>query len=280
MRALVLFVPLFVSCTTAAPKPVDATSLAALPAREQALALLVQGIGEARPDVVRALVSPHYKQHNPRVADGPQGLIDFVEWLTTAPPASRPKVTMLRAFQDGDFVFTHGQYERRTKVAGFDVFRFEDGKLAEHWDAGETQPATLPSGHTMLDGPTEPTDLAATAANKERVRLFVDDVLAHGHLDKLDGFFAGDQLIEHSVGRVDGVAALRKALEEPATARHVEVKRVLGEGNFVLTQSTGTAGDKPLVIYDMFRVEDGKLAEHWSVVDEVPAKMAHGNGML
>ena len=50
---------------------------------------------------------------------------------------------------------------------GFDVFRFEDGRIVEHWDnLQETAAKPSPSGHTMLDGPTAATELDRTAANK------------------------------------------------------------------------------------------------------------------
>ncbi|MEM9228481.1 MAG: hypothetical protein AAGB10_02650 [Pseudomonadota bacterium] len=42
----------------------------------------------------------------------------------------------------------------------------------------------------------------------------------------------------------------------------------------------GTWGDKPIAIYDLFRVEDGKIAERWDVLQEIPADTAHENGMF
>jgi predicted SnoaL-like aldol condensation-catalyzing enzyme len=41
----------------------------------------------------------------------------------------------VRAFRDGDLVFTQSEYKFFGPKAGFDVFRFEDGKVVEHWDA-------------------------------------------------------------------------------------------------------------------------------------------------
>ena len=84
---------------------------------------------------------------------------------------ARRKVNTVRVFQDGDFVFAHTDYDFFGPKIGFDIFRFEDGKIVEHWDNLQEKPrAPNPSGHTMTDGPTEATDLDQTEANKALVR--------------------------------------------------------------------------------------------------------------
>ena len=54
--------------------------------------------------------------------------------------------------------------------------------------------------------------------------------------------------------------------------------RILGEGNFVLMMAEGTFGTTPTAYYDLFRLEDGMIVEHWDVIAEIPAEMAHDNG--
>jgi predicted SnoaL-like aldol condensation-catalyzing enzyme len=54
--------------------------------------------------------------------------------------------------------------------------------------------------------------------------------------------------------------------------------QTVAEGNFVLAASEGMFGGKPAAFLDLFRVDNGKTAEHWDVMADVPAKMAHGNG--
>ena len=51
-----------------------------------------------------------------------------------AVPKGSAKVNTVRVFQDGDFVFTHTDYNVFGPKIGFDIFRFEDGKIVEHWD--------------------------------------------------------------------------------------------------------------------------------------------------
>jgi len=54
--------------------------------------------------------------------------------------------------------------------------------------------------------------------------------------------------------------------------RYTRVHRVLGEGNFVLAMSEGTFGGNPTSFYDLFRVENGKIAEHWDTIETIPPK--------
>jgi len=51
-----------------------------------------------------------------------------------------------------------------------------------------------------------------------------------------------------------------------------KIHRALGEGNFVLVASEGTLGDRPTFFYDLFRVENGKITEHWDVIESLIPK--------
>src|SRR4029453_3198326 len=93
-----------------------------------------------------------YRQHNLAVPDGVEGLGVGPGML----PKGSAQVSTVRAFQDGDYVFTHTDYHFFGPKIGVDVFRFENGKIAEHWDNLQDKPPTPnPSGRSMIDGPTE-----------------------------------------------------------------------------------------------------------------------------
>ncbi len=133
-----------------------------------------QPVGYINPDT--------YIQHNLDVADGLQRFATVVQQL---PPHSA-RVNTVRIFQDGAFVFTHTDYNFFGPKIGFDIFRFEDRKIVEHWDnLQQTLTAPNPSGHTMIDGPTEPSDLEKTDSNKTLVRNFVEEILVNGNMEKL-----------------------------------------------------------------------------------------------
>lgn len=80
------------------------------------------------------------------------------------------------------------------------------------------------------------------------------------------------------------MSGLGQALEEMAkhgiTMVYEKNHAVLAEGNFVLTISEGLFAGKPTSFYDLFRVENGKIAEHWDVIETIIPKdqWKHNNG--
>lgn len=213
-----------------------------------------------------------YIQHNLGAADGLAGFGELLSQL----PAGSAKANTVRAFNDGDYVFTHTDYNFFGPKIGFDIFRFEDGKIVEHWDNLQETAQPNPSGHTMTDGTTEVKDLDKTEANKTLVRNFVDDILVNGRMDKLASYFDGDNYIQHNPMIADQLSGLGKALEAWAkqgiTMKYDTIHKVLGEGNFVLVASEGKLAGKLTSFYDLFRVENGKIAEHWDVIETIAPK--------
>lgn len=191
----------------------------------------------------------------------------------------------VRAFQDGDFVFTHTDYDFFGPKIGFDVFRFDNGRIVEHWDNLQDKPGRPnPSGRTMIDGPTEAVDLDRTEANKATARAFVDDILVGGRMDRLTRYFDGDNYLQHNPAIADGLSGLGAALEAMAkagvTMKYERVHKVLGEGSFVLAVSEGSFGGKHVAFYDLFRLSDGKIVEHWDTIEPIAprAQWKNANG--
>lgn len=210
-----------------------------------------------------------YIQHNLAVADG---LAGFGEVMQHAPEGGF-KAKVVRAFEDGDYTFSHTVYDFFGPKIGFDVFRFEDGKIVEHWDnLIDVMPANS-SGHTQTDGPTEAKDANKTEANKVIVNDFINTILVKGEMDKVANYFDGDNYTQHNPSIGDGLSGLGQALEAMAkqgiTMKYDTVHKVLGQGNFVLAISEGAFAGKPTSYYDLFRIENDKIAEHWDVMETI-----------
>lgn len=240
--------------------------------KEKAVALL--NSIETGDQAAVGYVNPEkYTQHNLAVGDGLAGFGAVLQAL----PKNSAKVNVIRSFSDGDYVFTHTDYNFFGPKIGFDLFKFEEGLIVEHWDnLDEKSTKANPSGRTQTDGPTAVKDLDKTAENKALVADFVDTILVKGQFDKLSSFFDGDNYHQHNTMIADGLSGLGQALEAMAkqgikmvyTTNH----KVLGEGNFVLSISEGSFADKPTSFYDLFRVENGKIVEHWDVMETILPK--------
>lgn len=99
---------------------------------------------------VELYVGDEYIQHNPLVADGPEGFIAYFEKMTAEYPDK--SVEFLRAIAEGDLValHTHQTWPGNDQYVTMDFFRFdENGKIVEHWDSIQHVPAGTISGNSM-----------------------------------------------------------------------------------------------------------------------------------
>lgn len=220
-----------------------------------------------------------YIQHNLAVADGLAGFCAVLQQL----PRGSAKVETVRVFQDGDYVVAHTDYNFFGPKVGFDIFRFENDFIVEHWDNLQEKPANPnPSGRTMLDGPTEVIDPDRTKNNKALVRAFVDDVLIHGRIETFSDYFDGDNYLQHNPHVADGCSGLGAALKAMAAAgitmKYNRICHLFGEGNFVLVVSEGEFASRPTSFYDLFRVQKDWIAEHWDTIEAIPPREQWKNG--
>lgn len=238
--------------------------------RKDQIKTLLKGIETGDPQAVEVVNEAKYIQHNPLTREGNIGLAELFKRLAL----TSPSVEVVRVFEDGDYVFAHTDYNFNEEEIGFEVFRFEDGYAVEHWDNLQTK-AENPnvSGHTMVDGQTELSDLDRTEENRELIRSFVNEVLMSGQHDRLDHYIDGESYIEHNPHMADGLAALGESLSSNATERKYEkVHRLLAEGNFVLCVSEGSLDGIHISYYDLFRIAEGKIVEHWDTTEAVPPR--------
>lgn len=84
---------------------------------------------------------PDYIQHSPLARTGSGGLKEFLDWARAHSPEAVHHVK--RVFADGDFVIAHVHviiHPGERGLAVIDIFRIEDGLVAEHWDAAQPVP--------------------------------------------------------------------------------------------------------------------------------------------
>ena len=235
---------------------------------------LINTFASGDTEKAKSLLAEGYIQHNLAYGTGRDAFVGSVEYLASAPV--KTTVNNIRAFEDGDKVFLQTIYNfaGAGEQVAFDIFRFdENGKIAEHWDNLAALAEPNPSGHTQTDGTMEVTDLDKTEENRELVKNFLYDVMQGNNLDKTPDYFDGDNYIQHNSGIADGVSGLNAALgalaEQGISMVYDDVHMVLAQGNFVLAVSEGTFGGTPTSYYDLWRVENGKIAEHWDVMETI-----------
>jgi predicted SnoaL-like aldol condensation-catalyzing enzyme len=238
-------------------------------------------------DTAKEHLAADYIQHNPGVPTGAAPILGFIPALKE----SGIRSTVHRVIADDDFVVLHVTYENAKlfgadTLVAFDVFRVQDGKVAEHWDNLQQPPAQTASGRSMTDGQTQVGDLDRTAENKRVVEAFATDVLLGGKFDRAPQYIASEPgaYLQHNPMVADGLDKLGEAFAYLASngqaISYAKIHKVVGQGNFVFVMSEGKLGDAPTAYFDLFRLEDGKIVEHWDTIAAIPpaAEMAHDNG--
>ena len=121
-------------------------------------------------------------------------------------------------------------------------------------------------------------------ANKKIVVDFYNQALNQKDFDAAAKYF-GPRYTQHNPNGVDGPQGFKNLvtlLKEKFPASHSEIKRVIAEGDLVVlhVHSVRTPGERGRAVVDIFKVENGKIVEHWDVVQDVPEKPANQNTMF
>ena len=263
----------FTACTSHSLTGTDTMNLS----NKEKVEALLSSIETGDPTPIAYINPNKYIQHNLAVADGLAGFGDVLSQL----PKGSAKARVVRVFEDGDYVFAHTEYNFFGPKIGFDIFRFEEGLIVEHWDNLQIIATETVSGRTQIDGPTESTDLDKTAANKAIVANLIADVMIAGKSDKITDYISTEQYDQHNPNVGDGLAALGSALGAMATAGtpmfYTKNHLIVGEGNFVLAVSEGQFLGELSSFYDLFRIEEGKIVEHWDTIETIPAQSTWKN---
>lgn len=235
--------------------------------------------GDRDPSAVDRWVAPGYRQHSSLVADGPEALRGLVENL---PEGFRYELA--RVIADGDLVALHGVYHGfgPEPLVAFDLFRVEDGKLAEHWDALTPVVGNTASGRSQTDGAAQPAG-EDTERSRALVAEFAQRILQDADYSVLTDYISTETYLQHNPEAADGLdgfgAAAAQWAQQGKNLVYKTVHRVVAEGDLVLLQSEGEFGE-PVAYWDLFRVQDGRIVEHWDVIAPIPAALPHSNGLF
>ncbi len=209
-----------------------------------------------------------YLQHNPLAASGVDA---FWSFFGPQVEAGIPLYSLTRVIGQCDLVLTHGTYSNGVV---FDMLRVENGKLVEHWDAGAVGPGPNASGHTAIDGPTTPMNPELTAETEQLVLDFTRVVLIAGDTSQAATYLS-ETLIEHNAQGMDGRSAFIEYRQDNAITTS-QLHHSIADGDFVFTMTEGAINGEPYGFYDLYRVSDGLIVEHWEGRRAVPASTASG----
>mgnify|MGYP001203849890 CR=1 FL=1 len=140
------------------------------------------------------------------------------------------------------------------------------------------------AGFPFVFGNALANDPAQLERNKKTVIDFYDKALNGKDYEAAAKYF-GDRYVQHNPTAPDGMEGFKgflQFLKDKFPQSRSEIKRTFAEGNYVIVhvhavREPGTRGN---AIVDIFRLENGKIVEHWDVVQPIPEKAANSNGMF
>ena len=129
-----------------------------------------------------------------------------------------------------------------------------------------------------------PACAADLEANKKTVLAFYEAGLNKKDFEAAAKFF-GPKYIQHNPGAPDGIEGFKtfvNFLRDKFPNSHSEIKKSFAEGDYVIlhVHAVREPGTRGRAIVDIFRLEDGKIVEHWDVAQDIPEKLPHNNGMF
>lgn len=235
--------------------------------------LYLRGIRDGQvEEVLDNYMGASYTQHSTGVPDEKEGFAAFFKDFLERNPER--DIRIVRTIEDGNLVFVHvHQYLNggQAQWVTTDTFRSDDeGRIVEHWDVIDYY--TAPQGDQLdqIFGDFELKDLEKTAENKKTVRRFLTEVFQNGELASWEDYVA-DDLIQHNHNIEQGSLAYKNYVIEHEI-NYDFVFQLLAQGNYVVSYGRTVIDDQAYAQYDIFRLEAGKIVEHWDNKEVMPAK--------
>lgn len=243
--------------------------------------IYLEGIagGDARRAVTQ-YTGHRYTQHSTGVPDGVEGFLQFFEPFLERNPDR--EIQIVRIFEDGPWVFCSAYQSLNQGAAKWvttDLFYTgADGLILEHWDtiSAYVETADTVSGNDMVGGVDKVDVTFDGDATKALVLEFTKQVRQEGDLAKLSHFVA-DDLIEHSADIANGASGLAHWLGSDQCGQYEFVFQLIGQGDFALTYGKRHAQGKDIAVFDIYRVANGKIVEHWMNEEEIGPRENWGN---
>lgn len=241
-----------------------------------------------------ATAAERYIQHSPDLADGWKPVWDLLadrpdgfsskqmKWLGQGGLLDNGRyLIMLREVNRGDST-------PPSKIV--DIMKFdEQGKYAEHWDIRQGLAEKTASGRSETGAADEfvqnPVSYSpeTETANKKTAAAFLEMAFNQGKLGEALEKYVSKTYVQHNPLIPDGsapVLAIFEAGKMPPLKYDIQL--IAAQSDLVVVFSKVTAADTTMAVVDILRVRDGKLVEHWDVMQPVPdaAEMPHTNGMF
>ena len=233
--------------------------------------IYLEGIagGDARAAVTK-YTGHRYTQHSTGVADGAEGFLSFFEPFLERNP--KREIEIVRIFEEGPWVFCsafQSLNEGEAKWVTTDMFHTDSsGLILEHWDTIAAYVEETKSGNDMVGGREAVDASADSEVTKSVVLEYTKQVRQERDFAKL-GQFVADDLIEHAADIGGGRLGLQDWLTSSESGNYEMLFKLVGQGDFAMTYGKVRANGRDIAMFDIYRVSNNKIVEHWMNGEEI-----------
>ncbi len=239
---------------------------------ENARNLYLRGIRDGQiKEVQENYMGNKYVQHSTGVPDGKNGFEHFFKDFFIRNP--KREIEIVRSIEDENFVFMHVYQKLNDGDAQWitaDIFRSDENeRIVEHWDVIDAY--LKPSeGEDPIFGEFLIKDLHKTEENKKQIRRFLTEIMQNKEYE-LFFDYVSDELIQHNQEIGQGGQAYRNFLIDN-NVNYDFVFKVMGQGNYVIAYSKVFINGTDYALFDIFRMDNGKIVEHWDNKEIIPLR--------
>ena len=207
-------------------------------------------------------------QHSSLYADGVDGYLPLFRLIN-----KQNDVLTYNLFRDEDHVVAHisygGRWNNSVPQVALEVFRIEDGRIAEHWDNIED---FVVADQTPASIETSPSDVGG---NEILVRNMIADVFVNEEPTNVGLYFSPD-FVDHS-SRPLSFNDLMSAENNP---RYDDIELLFGSDNLILAGVQGAPDVFSSIdtYFDLYVINDGLITERWQTIQLLPEAFIHMNG--
>ncbi|MEM7469711.1 MAG: nuclear transport factor 2 family protein [Pseudomonadota bacterium] len=241
--------------------------------------IYLEGIagGNAREAVLK-YTGHRYTQHSTGVGDGAEGFLAFFEPFVERNP--KRDIEIVRILEDGPWVFCSAYQSLNDGAAQWvtmDLFYTDpEGLILEHWDTIAAYESETASGEDMVGGTRDVGTSASSEASKSLVLEYTKQVRQERGFDKLDQFVS-DGLVQHAAPIGAGRDGLAAWLSSEDAGSYEMLFQLIGQGDLVVTYGKRHAKGADIAVFDLYKVADGKIVEHWMNEEEISPRENWGN---
>lgn len=239
-----------------------------------------------------SIAAAPYIQHSPDLPDGWKPVWDLTTQRAKGFSSKLQKWMGPHGFFDnGNYLIMFREVNRGGDTGPskiFDLMYFDDeGKYAEHWDMQQPLAKTTVSGNSetgvaaKFTKPPVSYDQNTEEANRRLVTSFLNLAFNAKKIKTALDLYADPNYIQHNPLIADGIQGVIDVYSSgEIPARCYDIQFILAQNDLVWSYSKVTNSQGTFAVVDLFRVRDGKMVEHWDVVQAVPDEMPHNNGMF